>query len=301
MQPPYKPMLSVSHLSYGYDKRALFSDLSFSLRRGEALQIVGRNGIGKSTLFALLLGLLSPLSGSIEHSRYARLSYVPQDTSLNLSFPILLRDVAFMGALKSRRKEMKSWLFRPWRTPNRPLEEDGSSMVDELYTLYIRLLGLEGVEGASFASLSGGQRQKTLFLRALLSGANILLLDEPTSSLDSASKGMMLDLLAALVGKAEMPRGRMLAQSLGSCQPKIDLNKGFKSKIHSTHSNKGTQSKIDSMDLARGIQKGRANLKGPPPDPLTDGPLGLIIISHDEAVHERLGTRLLDLEEYALC
>jgi len=110
-------ILSVENLSVGYEK-PLVSNLRFFVREGDCLGIVGPNGAGKSTLVRTLLGLIPPLSGSVSFlgekmeevkpEKRIRLGYVPQRTTVDLSFPVNLRDVIYMSLVNKIRLNMLS-------------------------------------------------------------------------------------------------------------------------------------------------------------------------------------------------
>lgn len=161
-------LLTLDNISCFYKAQCLFQNLNLQVARGERLQIIGRNGIGKSTLISIILGEVAPASGSMTIKPNIKISYVPQDTSLNLEFPISLQEVVSMG--RSRGTSI-------------PLND-----ILQLFNLY-------DLRNKSFAQLSGGQRQKALIARAIMADADLLLLDEPISSLDIDSKISVLNIL----------------------------------------------------------------------------------------------------------
>lgn len=167
------PVLSLQDAAFAFDGGArLFSGLSLNVREGEFVSVIGASGSGKSTLFKLIAGLLEPIRGEIAlygepaSERLGKVGYMPQ------------RD-----------------LLLPWRTVMDncllPLEltkqgraADGAAEVRKL----LRLFGLEGRENAYPAELSGGMRQRVAFLRTLMTGRPLLLLDEPFGALDAMTK-----------------------------------------------------------------------------------------------------------------
>ena len=192
-------ILTVEHLTHGFGDRAIFSDVSFRLLRGEHIGLVGANGEGKSTFFNIVTGHLTPDEGKIEWAKNVRIGYLDQHTVLEKGMTI--RDVL---------KSAFAWLFELEQKMNDICDQLGSasedemeSMMEELGTIqdtltmhdfYIidakveevaRALGLFdiGLE-KDVTDLSGGQRTKVLLGKLLLEKPDILLLDEPTNYLD---------------------------------------------------------------------------------------------------------------------
>ena len=192
-------ILTVEHLTHGFGDRAIFSDVSVRLLRGEHIGLVGANGEGKSTFFNIVTGHLTPDEGKIEWAKNVRIGYLDQHTVLKKGMTI--RDVL---------KSAFAWLFELEQKMNDICDQLGSasedemeSMMEELGTIqdtltmhdfYIidakveevaRALGLLdiGLE-KDVTDLSGGQRTKILLGKLLLEKPDILLLDEPTNYLD---------------------------------------------------------------------------------------------------------------------
>ena len=192
-------ILTVEHLTHGFGDRAIFSDVSFRLLRGEHIGLVGANGEGKSTFFNIVTGHLTPDEGKIEWAKNVRIGYLDQHT-------VLEKGMTIHDVLKSA----FAWLFELEQKMNDICDQLGSasedemeSMMEELGTIqdtltmhdfYIidtkveevaRALGLLdiGLE-KDVTDLSGGQRTKVLLGKLLLEKPDILLLDEPTNYLD---------------------------------------------------------------------------------------------------------------------
>ncbi|WP_417909728.1 metal ABC transporter ATP-binding protein [Candidatus Electronema sp. PJ] len=148
--------------------------------------IVGPNGGGKTTLVKLILGLLPPDSGSIRIYGQApaearrRIGYVPQYARYDACFPISALEVVCMARLGSN-------------FSGRYTKQDKQKALNAL-----EAVSLADLAQRPFAALSGGQRQRVLIARALASGGDILILDEPTASLDRESEQQLLGLLADL-------------------------------------------------------------------------------------------------------
>jgi zinc transport system ATP-binding protein len=148
-------------------------DLSFEVREGDCLAIIGPNGAGKTVLLKALLGLV-PYRGQIRWSQGARLGYVPQKVSLDRQLPLSAMDV-----LKAKGRLLK--------------------LAPAEFEQVLATLGLtKAILNGSLGSLSGGQFQKVLIAFALLGNPSVLLIDEPTASLDELSEEHVYDLLHSL-------------------------------------------------------------------------------------------------------
>jgi ABC-type Mn2+/Zn2+ transport system ATPase subunit len=175
-------LLAVRDASTGYGNRPVFTGVSFDLRNGERLAVLGPNGGGKTTLFKLLLGELPLLAGQI--GAEGRFSYVPQTERSRLDYPVSALDVALMGMLSRQ-----AW----WR---RPSGRDRS-----FARAALERVGLGNLANAQFGDLSGGQRQRVLVARALVQDAAILLLDEPFTGVDRPSEELLDGLLQSLTAE----------------------------------------------------------------------------------------------------
>ncbi len=169
-------LIKVEHLSCGYSQKAIVNDVSFSVQAGEVACLIGPNGVGKTTLFKTMLGLLNPISGQISYfdkplHSYAskefakKVAYVPQ--SHVPPFPFSVRDIVVMG-----------------RNPHinelsQPSAEDYEK-ADEALTL----MGISHLAAQDYTEVSGGERQLAIIARALTQDTKLLLMDEPTAYLD---------------------------------------------------------------------------------------------------------------------
>jgi zinc transport system ATP-binding protein len=183
-----KPILiAVKNVSFAYHQRSVLKHVNLSVRQKDYIAIIGPNGGGKTTLLKLILGLLKPDSGSIvvkgqtpqKASHF--IGYVPQESYNNRYFPISVVDVVQMGALSPGKH-----LFWP-RKQNRQKALD-----------ILASLGMSEYGKARMKSLSGGQRQRVNIARALMTDPEILLLDEPTTGIDSRGQIEFYSLLEAL-------------------------------------------------------------------------------------------------------
>ena len=163
-------LITCENVSLAYGKQAVLSDLSFTVERGDYLCVVGENGSGKSTLVKTLLGLLSPVSGTISFGTgFTRTSigYLPQQNAAQKDFPASVMEVVLSGRLSSKK------LISFYNAHDREVAKG-----------VMERLAITELASRSFRELSGGQQQRVLLARALSSESELLLVDEPTTGLD---------------------------------------------------------------------------------------------------------------------
>jgi iron complex transport system ATP-binding protein len=184
------PRLAVEDLSYGYPRHVVGGCVSFDIRAGEVLCVLGRNGEGKSTLFKTILGLLPPLAGVVRvdgkstknwtaRQRALTFGYVPQ--SGGGAFPFTVAELVLMGRTAHR---------GPFSAPS---AADRAAAAQALAKLSI-----EPLAQREWVRVSGGERQLALVARALAQEPRILVLDEPTASLDFGNQVRVLDAVRSL-------------------------------------------------------------------------------------------------------
>lgn len=175
-------ILNIKNLSYKYNKINVLEDVNLSVLNDDFLAIIGPNGGGKSTLLKLILGLIKPQNGTIDKKiKNERIGYVPQNTNLNTDFPITALEVVLMGHTTSKKR-----IFGYSK-------HDISCAMESL-----RQVGMENFSKSKIGDLSGGQRQRVFIARALCSTPKILLLDEPTASIDVKGQKEIYELLKEL-------------------------------------------------------------------------------------------------------
>jgi ABC-type Mn2+/Zn2+ transport system ATPase subunit len=175
-------LVETKQLAAAYGTLRVLEDVSFSLRAGERIAVLGPNGGGKSTLFRVLLGLLPPSAGTVRVE--GRCGFLPQTERSRLDYPVSALDVALMGTLTRV----------PWWRPLGRTERRRARKA-------LERVGLRELEQRSFGALSGGQRQRVLFARALVQEAPVLLLDEPFIGVDRPSEELLERLIAELAGE----------------------------------------------------------------------------------------------------
>ena len=191
--------MNVEKLSHGFGDRAIFTDVSFRLLKGEHVGFVGANGEGKSTFMNIITGKLMPDEGKIEWSKNVRVGYLDQHAVLEKGQTI--RDVlqsafAFLFDLESQMngyyaemaeadEERMNFLMEETGSIQELLEHHDFYIIDSKVEEIGRALGLTDIGlDKDVTELSGGQRTKVLMGKLLLEKPDILLLDEPTNYLD---------------------------------------------------------------------------------------------------------------------
>ena len=157
-------------LTLGYENNALIENLSFEVKKGDYLCIVGENGTGKSTLMRTILHLQKPMGGSIEYGdglKSTEIGYLPQQTLVQRDFPASVKEVVISGCQA--------------KTGMRPFY---SKEEKALAAKNMERLGIDNLAKRCYRELSGGQQQRVLLARALCATEKMLLLDEPVSGLD---------------------------------------------------------------------------------------------------------------------
>ncbi len=157
--------------------REVLRGVDLDVPRGTITAIAGPNGAGKSTLLEALAGVLAPSAGSVELGVDAH-AFVPQRSAAPDRLPVTVRDVAAIGA----------WARRVPLLRRRAIER---MLVDDA----LARVGMHDLAARPFAELSGGQRQRVLLAQGLARGAELLLLDEPTTGLDAEQRSAVLAVL----------------------------------------------------------------------------------------------------------
>jgi zinc transport system ATP-binding protein len=189
--PESAPAVKLESVSFGYASqpaaRPALEDVNLRVEADDFLGVIGPNGGGKTTLLKIILGLLRPQKGRVRvlglPAPQARrfVGYVPQQAAIDLSAPASVLDTVLMGRLSR-----SAWGCRFSRRDR------------EIAMEALASTRLADHAAHPMRSLSGGQRQRALVARALASEARILLLDEPTAGIDSATERSLIDLLHRL-------------------------------------------------------------------------------------------------------
>ena len=172
------------NVCFSYEDTPILKDVTFSIHKDEFVGIIGPNGGGKTTLLKLILGFIKPKSGKISlfgqspQQVRQQIGYVPQAMRFDRQFPISVFELVLSGRLSRL----------PWYGIYS--QEDYQITSD-----MIEKVGLQDFQQAAFGTLSGGQAQRALIARALVSEPKLLLLDEPTASVDAQAEADIYDII----------------------------------------------------------------------------------------------------------
>lgn len=198
------PLIEIKNLSAGYDSRTVLRNVNLTVYDRDFLGIIGPNGGGKTTLIKCILGLLKPTAGEILYSdkRFVasdkqrgtaqrpalttnrsvlKMGYLPQYNSIDRKFPITVEEVILSGL--SSQKSLISRFTTTHREKARQV---------------IARMGLEGLEKRAIGALSGGQLQRALLGRAIISDPALVVLDEPSTYIDKRFEARLYELLAEI-------------------------------------------------------------------------------------------------------
>ncbi len=182
--------IQLNSVSFSYECSPILKNVTLTIQNGEFVGIFGPNGGGKTTLLKILMGFLQPDQGSVllwdlpPTQARSYIGYVPQISKVDRQFPITVEEVVQMGQLSS---------LNFFGILSKAAKERSLDALEKVSMLPYK--------DAAFGQLSGGQAQRVLIARALASDARLLLLDEPTASVDPHAEQEILSLLFSLKGK----------------------------------------------------------------------------------------------------
>jgi zinc transport system ATP-binding protein len=175
-------IINVANLSYYYDSFASLDNISFTVDKGDFLGIIGPNGAGKTTLFECMLGIINDYSGEINlfgsdiklnKKSLQRIGYVPQKKYVEQTFPATVKEIVSLGII-------------------------GKKKIKEAIDNAIEFVELDAYRDKRIGELSEGQQQRVIIAKALVKEPDLLILDEPTTGIDSGAQEKFYDLLTKL-------------------------------------------------------------------------------------------------------
>lgn len=177
-------LIHIDNIVAGYDNKIVLHDVSLDIWENDFLGIIGPNGGGKTTLLKIILGLLKPKSGSVRYFdgekevSSLKIGYLPQMNKIDKKFPISVREVVLSGLMAEKPR------FRDFTAEQKQRAEE-----------VIAQMGLQELAKRAIGDLSGGQLQRVLLGRSMVSRPKVLILDEPNSYVDKRFESHFYNLL----------------------------------------------------------------------------------------------------------
>lgn len=154
-------ILEVENLSVEYDNSNILDNITFTINKGDYLNIIGPNGSGKTTLVEIISGLNKSYTGSYTFNN-SKIGYLPQKLTVKKNFPITVKEVIYSGIINV----------------------DKNIDYNKEITKWLKIMNLKNILNKNMSLLSGGQQQRVFLIRTLINNPEVLILDEPTSALD---------------------------------------------------------------------------------------------------------------------
>ncbi len=179
--------VEVHDLTVAYDSKPVLWDIDLAIPSGKLVAVIGPNGAGKTTLIKSVLGLIKPVSGTINFPSLntnrinKKIAYVPQSGSVDWDFPATVLDIVMMG-----RYGHLGWFKRPGKNER------------EMAMETLKTVGMEEYANRQISQLSGGQQQRVFLARALIQQSEIYFMDEPFKGVDAQTEKSIIALLKAL-------------------------------------------------------------------------------------------------------
>jgi len=180
-------LIKLENVGIGYESRTFVDSINLVIETNEFWGILGPNGSGKTTLLKTLLKLIPPVSGKILPNDNLIFGYVPQNEKFDPIFPVSVYEIVSMG----RYSRVKA---------GRRLTESDIEIVDRS----IDKVGISHLRNRPFRSLSGGEKQRTLLARSIAGEPDLLVLDEPTASVDIKGEAEIMELVKKIQGERKL-------------------------------------------------------------------------------------------------
>jgi len=175
-------LVEIKNLDVAYQKKLVLSNISFSVFENDFIGIIGPNGGGKTSLIKAILGLIRPVGGSVKRSlNSSEIGYLPQGNQLDENFPITVEEVIASGLEHGLRIRSVTSKIRRQKV---------ESALDKV--------GMEALHSRPIGELSGGEFQRTMLARAIISSPRLLVLDEPDTHVDNQFETELYALLKEL-------------------------------------------------------------------------------------------------------
>lgn len=213
------PLINIQNLSVGYENETVLENVSISINNTDFIGVIGPNGGGKTTLIKAVLGLIPVWGGNIEMNiNHSEIGYLPQFNPFDKQFPISVQEVVLSGLL-GRKKLLKRY------------HENDKQHAECL----MARAGVIDLKDKAIGELSGGQMQRTLLCRALINKPKLLILDEPSTFVDSQFEGELFDWLKELNQEIAI---LMVSHDIGTISSHIKTIACVNRNLHYHESNK---------------------------------------------------------------
>lgn len=223
------PIIKIQNLNIGYQSTKVLNNVNMVVNRNDFIGIIGPNGGGKTTLIKSILGLLPIWEGSIEvNIDKTKIGYLPQFNPFDKAFPITVEDVVLSGL-----SGQKGLLNRI----NKKDKDKALCLLEQA--------GISRLRKVAIGKLSGGQMQRALLCRALISNPELLILDEPSTFVDSRFEGELFDWLAELNKNIAII---MVSHDIGTISSHVKTIACVNGHLHYHNSNKITAEQLMHYD-----------------------------------------------------
>ena len=176
------PLVEIKNMDVAYQKKLVLSQVSLSVFEQDFIGIIGPNGGGKTSLIKAILGLLKPVGGSVKHSLLSsEIGYLPQGNQVDENFPITVKEVIDSGLEHGLKMGLRSKRSRQGKIEKA-----------------LETVGLQALHSRPIGELSGGELQRTMLARAIISSPRLLVLDEPDTHVDNLFETELYALLKEL-------------------------------------------------------------------------------------------------------
>lgn len=207
-------LVSIRNVSAGYNHKVVLENVQLDIHKNDFIGIIGPNGGGKTTFIKILLNEITPFSGEIifhKDRKELKIGYLPQVIDIDTKFPISVLDVVLSGLMSDFTKKLRH---------NKTELKKALELVEQF--------GLKEYSKTAIGELSGGQRQKTLLARAIISNPDLLLLDEPNTYVDNNFEQEIYQLLRELNDRMAI---LLVTHDVGTISSYVKtigcINKGF--------------------------------------------------------------------------
>jgi len=224
-------LVKIDNLSFGYDKTPVLEKVNLSVFEKDFLGVIGPNGGGKTTLLKLILGLEKPSQGKISfgrdlNGRKKPIGYLPQVRYIDRKFPITVLDVVLSGSIMVGKKRSKA-------------------EINERAMQLLQDMGLTEIRKKANGELSGGQMQRVLLCRALISEPKLLILDEPDTFVDNRFEGELYEKLLKLNKEIAII---LVSHDVGTIVSHVKTIACVNKQLHYHPSNNITAEQLDSYN-----------------------------------------------------